>query len=268
MNDSALVVNNLVYSFDDRLLFDGVNFSVKTKSITAVVGTNNSGKTTLIRVIAAKYMTNDVINIGRITLSERSLTSYNKNVSYISFKSFDFSCNTVLEELLSEIDSMSWTEDKKEKIVSAILGKFDLDQHKYSKPTRLSNKNKISVLLAKALIKKPKVLVMELSDNKLTKSDKNELFLRLDKYIDLGLSVIYETNNSEDILYSNRMIVLHKGNIVMEGATKKVLSKDSLLLKLGVELPFIVDLSLKLKFYDLIDKIYLSQEDLVNKLWK
>ena len=41
-----------------------------------------------------------------------------------------------------------------------------------------------------------------------------------------------------------------------------------LLLKLGIELPFMVDLSLKLMFYEIVDNMYLKEEDLVNSLWK
>ena len=54
----------------------------------------------------------------------------------------------------------------------------------------------------------------------------------------------------------------------MEGKTLDVLKKDNILSKLGLELPFMVDLSLKLQFYELINDIKLDMDDLVVSLWK
>ena len=268
MNDVVMEVHNLVYSFDGRLLFNGLNFDVKQKHIVSVVGTNNSGKTTLIRILGAVYMTDDAISVSKISLSERTAQSYRKSVSYIDFDNLKFSSNTVFEELLLLMENFKWNDNRKEKSINTILEKLNLNDYKYKQPSRLSKKHKISVLLAKALLLTPKVLVMSLNSINLSRMDKDYIFSILEQYVSNGMSVIFETNDSEDILYSDRMMVLHNGDIAIEGSTINVLKKDGLLLKLGVELPFIVDLSLKLKFYDVIDKIYFNEEELVNKLWK
>ena len=46
------------------------------------------------------------------------------------------------------------------------------------------------------------------------------------------------------------------------------MKEDSLINKIGLTLPFMVDLSLKLKYYDLIDDVELDMNRMVDKLWK
>lgn len=64
------------------------------------------------------------------------------------------------------------------------------------------------------------------------------------------------------------MIVLNHGKIYLRGAPLEVMKEDQKLIHLGLELPFMVDLSLKLQFYELLDDIILDMEGMVNTLWK
>ena len=54
----------------------------------------------------------------------------------------------------------------------------------------------------------------------------------------------------------------------MEGLPNVVVKEDTLLNRLGISLPFMVDLSLKLEFYELIDHVEMDINRLVNDLWK
>lgn len=76
------------------------------------------------------------------------------------------------------------------------------------------------------------------------------------------------TSDMEDTLFTDYLIVLHENMVAIEGETLNVLLEERLLKRLGFNLPFMVDLSIQLKYYGLVDKIYLNQEDLVNELWK
>lgn len=79
---------------------------------------------------------------------------------------------------------------------------------------------------------------------------------------------IIATNDMELCLYTDYLIVYDKENILIEGPTIEVLKNEKLLKRLGLGPPFMIDLSLLLKDYGLVDKIYLDKESLVNILWK
>ena len=54
----------------------------------------------------------------------------------------------------------------------------------------------------------------------------------------------------------------------MYGSTVEILENEKTFTKLGLELPFLVDLSIKLKYYDLLDRTIYNAKDMVNTLWK
>ena len=102
-------------------------------------------------------------------------------------------------------------------------------------------------------------------ENFKTTTVKEEIILYKDKII-----FICMTNNLDVPLYFGEvdLSILDKGRIVKEGDILSVLDDDSMLNKLGFRLPFMIDLSLKLKYYNLVDKIILDQKEMVEMLWK
>ncbi len=80
--------------------------------------------------------------------------------------------------------------------------------------------------------------------------------------------LVYTSSNNEEIMFSDYLIVLNKNKIAIEGPTLSVLKEEKILKRLGIKLPFIIDLSIQLNYYGLIDKLYLNSEELINTLWK
>ncbi len=81
------------------------------------------------------------------------------------------------------------------------------------------------------------------------------------------IDFINVTNNSEEALLTNYLIIYDRDKILIEGNTLEVLKEEKLLKRLGISLPFMVELSLLLKDYDLIKDIYLDYEKLEGALW-
>lgn len=75
------------------------------------------------------------------------------------------------------------------------------------------------------------------------------------------------TSNIEETIYSDYMYVYHDNKLAIEGATKGVLQEEKLLKRLGFGLPFVVDISIQLNYYKLLNKTYYDLEELVNDLW-
>ncbi len=76
------------------------------------------------------------------------------------------------------------------------------------------------------------------------------------------------TSDIEDVFMTKNLMVLTESGVAIEGKTEDVLSEEKLLKRLGFNLPFIFDLSLKLKSYDLVKKTYTDVDGLVSALWK
>ena len=116
----------------------------------------------------------------------------------------------------------------------------------------------------KELLNKKKVIFYNILNNL-----KEVKLKKLFKYLkDNNIDFINVTNNMELVMYTEYLIVYDNKNVAIEGNTIAVLKNEKILKRLGLGLPFIVELSLLLKDYNLIDDIYLTKESLVDKLWK
>ena len=80
-------------------------------------------------------------------------------------------------------------------------------------------------------------------------------------------TVINITTNKEDIIYGKYTILIDD-EIILNDKTNNILNCEKEFKQIGFELPFMALLSLKLKYYNLIDKPILNMTKMVNKLWK
>ena len=99
----------------------------------------------------------------------------------------------------------------------------------------------------------------------LTETEIKKLFKFLK---DNNILYINVTNDIEELLYTDKLIIYDKEKVLVEGNTIELLKNEKLLKRLGFNLPFIVQISILLKDYNLIDKIYFDKESLVGELWK
>ena len=80
--------------------------------------------------------------------------------------------------------------------------------------------------------------------------------------------IINYTSETEETLLLPFLIIIYNNEIVIEGETKIVLKEETLIKKLGFNLPFIVELSSGLKYYNVVSKLFFDNESLIEELWK
>ena len=94
--------------------------------------------------------------------------------------------------------------------------------------------------------------------------EKMEIFKLLKKQ---NISYINVTGNVEDAIYSDYIFVYDGNKLVLEGNRNEVLKEEKTLKRLGYGLPFVVDLSIQLNYYDIFNKVYYDLDELVGALW-
>jgi len=92
---------------------------------------------------------------------------------------------------------------------------------------------------------------------------------RVLKYLrDQKLTVLNFTSDIEETLLGDDIIVVDNGNIVLSGDKLIVLKNEKVLKIMGLYLPFIVDISIQLNLYGLINKTYTDSKKLLGDLWE
>lgn len=98
----------------------------------------------------------------------------------------------------------------------------------------------------------------------LSNKEKKEIFDLLDKQ---NINYVNVTSNIEDSLFGDYVIVYDEDIKVLEGNRDVVLKNEKILKKLGFGVPFVVDLSIQLMYYDILDKVYYDVDNLLEALW-
>ncbi len=192
-----------------------------------------------------------------------------KSVSYVFNKDLNlFTSETVESEI---VYSLEYVCKKKKDMQKKILEKselFGLKEYLKFSPEILGISDKAKLKILSSIIFEPKVLVLNNVLSELDYNDKTLVTKILKDYVKEGNIVLNFTDDVEESLFGNRIIINDEDKVIIDGKTLSVLNEDKILKKLGVGLPFIVELNKYLMDYKIIDKYELNMNKLVGGIWK
>lgn len=265
-----LEIKNLQFSYPNKQVFKNLNLTIEEKTITTIVGNNKSGKTTLIKLICGLLDSNDSIIAGYTYIDSKRIYDNSKLFGVVfSNTNNKFLFTDVYKEMAFPLENLNYSKYDIEKRIITIAKEFGNTKILDKKTDDLTNSEKQELLIMIALLHEPKILLLDNSFSMMDKNRTQKIIKILKNYTEKkNLTVILTTTNLEHIINSDYTYILNKGNIVMEGKPNSILKEDTILNRAGLELPFMIDLSLKLEFYELINEEYTDMDRLVNTLWK
>ena len=115
----------------------------------------------------------------------------------------------------------------------------------------------------------PQILFLDDICQELEEKEQDE-FIKLLRTLQLEtkIAIIMTTSDLNVSLESDYLLVMNDGKILLEGEPLTVIEKDNTLNKIGLDLPFMVDLSVKLRDYNVVDKVELNMDRMVDTIWK
>lgn len=252
-----LNINNLYYDN----VFSNLNISIEDRKLIAISGPNNCGKTTLARILDRRISGNFNINFKGKDINSYTLEEYNHKVQVVFPLEFHFEEETPQEE----IQFYSYDEEKKDYIFKV----FNLNKIIRKKISKLTIKEIIYFQIALALLKAENIVLIDGIDAYFNKQELNELYkgfrLCVQKW---DMSIIVTSVSLDHALLNDELYIIKDKEILLSGEPIKVLMKDNVINKAGLSIPLMIDLCVKLRDYDLIDRIEINKERLIEELWK
>ena len=200
-----------------------IDLQIQKGDFIALSGLSGSGKTTLLRIIAGLETANGKIKIeDDIWLDDKySLPPQKRDIGFVFQDYALFPNYTVLENLLYV--------NKDINLANHLLNLTELNELKDRYPQTLSGGQKQRVSLCRAMMNRPKILLMDeplsaLDTNMRTKLQ-NEI-LTLHKEFETT-TIMVSHDPSEIYRLANRVVVLNEGKIINDGLPKDVLLKTS-----------------------------------------
>ncbi len=263
-------IRNLDYAYSKEKVFSSFSMNIKEGSFISIVGPNKSGKTTLIKLMSGLIVNKDQVILGYHFLTKNHLSEAAIDLGVVlSDIENKFLHDEVYDELAFPLENLNCppkTIKKRILEVSEQIGITDLLDKRIE---RLTSVQKRKLFFAIALLHHPKVLLLDNPFVGLTDTERRKMTKFLKKLNEQeNTTIVLTSNQLIDALDSDYLYILNQGQIAIEGKPLVVMKEDQLLTKIGLELPFMVDLSLKLQFYEIFDKIELDLDRMVHTLWK
>ncbi|MDX4058956.1 ATP-binding cassette domain-containing protein [Aliarcobacter skirrowii] len=198
-----------------------INLSLQNGEFVALSGDSGSGKTTLLRVLAGlEEASGEIIVDGEIWLNEKIKKPIQKRDIGFVFQDY------ALFENLNVIDNLLYVKKDKD-LAKQLLSLTDLYELKNRYPNSLSGGQKQRVSLCRALMKRPKILLM---DEPLSALDPHMRLKLQDEILTLHkefktTTIMVSHDPSEMYKLASRVLVMSNGKIIDDGLPKDILLK-------------------------------------------
>ena len=264
-----IVLDNCFYSYSNSLeekVLSGVSLRVEAGSFISVIGPNGSGKSTLAKLLNGLYIpSSGIVEVdGLSTREKKNIPQIRRKVALL-FQNPDNQIvgDTVEDDTAFGPENLGLDRDEITKRVEDSLSKVGLLEKRKMSPNTLSGGEKARLGIAGVLALNPEVLVLDEATAMLDPEGRKEVMAILqDLWKYQGKTIILITHHPEETIYGERIVVLDKGEIKLDGSVAEVYRKSETLKKLGLELPPYIELSLLLKEKGVIDDIAFDSSSL------
>ena len=250
---------------------DEVSLDVKQGDFVAILGHNGSGKSTLAKHInAILYPTEGTVFVdGKNTSDEGNLWDIRQEAGMV-FQNPD---NQIIGQVVEEDVGFGPenlgvpTKEIWERVEESLKAVGMYEFRKYS-PKKLSGGQKQRVSIAGVIAMHPKCIVLDEPTAMLDPNGRKEVIRAVRALNDVeGITVILITHYMEEIIHANKVFVMDKGKIAMEGTPREIFSQVDKLKKLRLDVPQVTLLAHELRESGFpIPEGILTKEELVKAL--
>lgn len=250
---------------------DEVTLNVQQGDFVAILGHNGSGKSTLAKHLnAILYPTEGTVWVdGMDTSDDDKLWDIRQNAGMV-FQNPD---NQIIGQVVEEDVGFGPenlgvpTKEIWERVDESLkaVGMYEFRKHS---PNKLSGGQKQRVSIAGVIAMHPKCIILDEPTAMLDPSGRREVIRAVRALNDVeGITVILITHYMEEIIYANRVFVMDKGKVAMEGTPREIFSQVDKLKSLRLDVPQVTLLAHELKKSGLtIPDGILTKEELIQAL--
>ena len=222
-DDSFISIQNLSKHFGDVRAVDDVSFDIRRGEFFALLGPSGCGKTTLLRMLAGF----EIPTKGEMFIDGQPISNIQPHERPVNmvFQSYAiFPHLNVRENISFGLRKDKLSKAEMNRMVDEVLEMIALPGYGERGADELSGGQRQRIALARALIKKPKVLLLDEPLGALDKKLREQMQLELrDLQREVGITFVFVTHDQEEALtMSDRIAVMNAGKILQIGSPTEI----------------------------------------------
>lgn len=267
---------NVVFKYStgeeiEKLAIDGLNLEVNEGEFLVVLGHNGSGKSTVAKHMNALLVPTEgtVIVNGLDTSDENNVWDIRATAGMVFQNPDNQLVATIVEEDVAfGPENLGVPPEEIRKRVDEALERVGMSEYKKHAPHLLSGGQKQRIAIAGILAMQPKCIIFDEPTAMLDPSGRKEV---LDTIIDLnrnyGITVILITHYMDEAAKADRIVVMDKGKLILDGKPRDVFSNVEKMKNIGLDVPQVTELSYELQKVGInIDTRILDVNEMVNAI--
>ncbi len=257
----SITTENIKYVYSEGTPFrtvalDDVNVAINQGEFVGIIGHTGSGKSTLIQLLnGLEFPTEGKVIVDGTIVGEdkKKLKLIRQTVGLVfQYPEYQLFEETVEKDVAfgpMNLDLSQEEIDYRVKEALELVG-FNFKKIKDASPFDLSGGQKRRVAIAGVLAMKPDYLILDEPTAGLDPAGRNEIFEQIKKlHKSSNTTIVMVSHSMEDIAkLVDRVIVLSKGKVHMEGSPKEIYSQADELEKIGLGIPQIASIVRELRF--------------------
>ena len=245
--------DSVCYQYEDaeQAAVDHVSLNIEKGSFVAVLGHNGSGKSTLAKLMNALYLPTEgrVLVCGMDTAQEEQSWKVRRHAGMV-FQNPDnqIVANVVREDVAFGLENLGVPQEDMVQRIDEALAAVRMSERAASAPHMLSGGQKQRVAVAGVLAMQPEVMILDEATAMLDPSGRADVLKtvrRLNR--ERGMTVLWITHFMEEAAVADRVVVLDKGHVAMDGAPSEVFTRVEEIKALGLDVPPMAELAMQLR---------------------
>lgn len=253
---SIIETKDTVFSYVDEqgdtpVVLDGVNLSIEQGSFVAILGHNGSGKSTLAKHMNAVLLpTGGAVYVDGIdTKDEDKLLDIRRTVGMV-FQNPDnqIVANVVEEDVAFAPENLGVPPEEIRKRVDDALKMVGMYEYRLHAPHKLSGGQKQRIAIAGVIAMQPRCVVLDEPTAMLDPIGREEVLATIRSLNqNTGATIVLITHHMDEAALADRLVVMNKGKIAMDGTPKEIFVQVEALREIGLTVPDTVELLWQLR---------------------
>ncbi|MBP7278519.1 MAG: energy-coupling factor transporter ATPase [Sedimentibacter sp.] len=251
MIEYIIKIDNVKFKYDKNSSYavNGVSLNIKSGEFTAIIGRNGSGKSTLAKLINSILLPTEgkIFVKGMDTSDDSKLWDIRQTAGMVFQNPDNQLVATIIEEDIAfGPENLGVQPEEIRRRVDNALNTVGMYEYRKRPPHLLSGGQKQRIAIAGILALNSECIILDEPTAMLDPSGRREVMETLKKLNAEGKTILLITHYMDEAVQADRVIVMDKGNIKLDGKPKEVFRNIDEIKKYGLDVPQVTELTQEL----------------------